>query len=110
MAILVNLDTSVKESLSLDKMREKWSSRFEEVMQKGDDGEDLLLDRFMDLKEEVKAARREVIKLKEVQGLVSVELNRIKFEDDWLDGPDLDTLQQVLSNYDENILEHATHK
>lgn len=107
-ASLVNLDTSIKESLSLDKIKDKWRSQFEEVMQKGDDGEDSLLDRFMDIKEEVKVARREVIKLKEVQGLVSAELERIKFEDDWLDGPNSDTLQQVFSSYDEYILEHAT--
>lgn len=68
-------------------------------MKKGDDGEDLLLDRFMDIREEAKAARREVIKLKEVQGLVLEELKRIKFYNDWLDGPNLDTLQQVFSSY-----------
>lgn len=47
-------------------MRERWRGRFEDIMKKGDDGEDLLLDRFMDIREEVKAAKRELIKLKEV--------------------------------------------
>lgn len=41
-------------------------------MQKGDDGENLLLDQFMDISEEVRTARRELIKLKEMQKLVYV--------------------------------------
>lgn len=50
-AILINLDSSNKEGLSLDKLRERWRSRFEEIMQKGDDGENLSLDQFMDIRE-----------------------------------------------------------
>lgn len=92
-AILVNLDTSVKEGLSLDKMRDKWSGRFKEVIQKEDDEQELLLHRFMEIREEVKVAKREIIKLKEVHGLVLVELKIIKFEDDWLDGLDSNVLQ-----------------
>lgn len=109
-AILINLDSSNKEGLSLDKLREKWRGRFEEIMQKGDGGENLLLDQFMDIWEEVRTARKELIKLKEMQRLVFVEFERIKFESDWLDGLDLDTFQQVSSSFDKYILEHSMQK
>lgn len=79
-------------------------------MQKEDDGEDLLLDRLMDIKDEVKAARRELIKLKDMKEFASIELKRIKFEDSWVDGPDLDILQKVFSSYDEYLLDQATHE
>lgn len=87
-----------KEGIPLDKLKEKWSNRFEEVMQKEDDGEDLLLDRIMDIKDEVKAARRELIKLKDMQDFSSAKLKRIDFEDNWVDGPGVDILQQVFSS------------
>lgn len=32
------------------------------------------------------------------------ELKRIKFEDNWVDGLDLDMLRQVLDSYDEYLL------
>lgn len=104
-AILVNLDIPVKEGLPLEKLKEKWNNRFEEVMQKKEDGDDLLLDRLMDIKDEVKAAKRELIKLKDMQEFTSIELKRIKFEDDWVDGPNIDILQQVFTSYDEYLLE-----
>lgn len=105
-AIFLNVDILVKEGLPLDKMK-KWSIRFEEVMQKEDDGEDLLLDRLMDIRDEVKDARRELIKLKDMQEFASAKLKRIKFEDSWVDGPNLDMLQHVFSSYDEYLLDQA---
>lgn len=79
-------------------------------MQKEDDGQDLLLDRLMDIKDEVKAARRELIKLKYMQEFASKKLKRIKFEDNQVDGPDEDILQQVFSNYDGYLLDQATQE
>lgn len=79
-AIFLNVDIPVK-GLPLDKLKEKWRNIFEEVMQKEDDGEDLLLDRLMDIKDEVKVARRELIKLKDMQEFASTKLKRIEFED-----------------------------
>lgn len=78
-AIVVNENIPMKDGLPLDKLREKWNCRFEEAMQKWDDGDDLLIDRFMDINEEVKAARRKLIKLGDMQEFASNKLKRIKF-------------------------------
>lgn len=79
-------------------------------MQKEDDGDDLLLDRPMDIKDEVKDARRELVKLKYMQQFAYVKLKRIKLEDDWVDGPDADILQQVFTSYEKYLLEKRTQE
>lgn len=57
-AMFVNEDIPLKDGLPLDKLKEKWNSRFEEAVHKGGDDDDLLIDRLMDIKEEIKATRR----------------------------------------------------